>query len=58
MLNFLLKVIIFAICFVIFFSVTQNISPAKVVERIIEAAKELWGYVRSLFDDDYMNPNL
>lgn len=59
MFNFLLKILIFMIVFIIVFSVTQNISPAKVVETIVEAAKELWEYVKSLFDkDEPMNPYL
>jgi hypothetical protein len=52
MLNFLFRVIIVIILFIIIFSTTHDLSPADVVKKMAEAAKQLWDYVSSHFTGD------
>lgn len=59
MLDFLLKLLFVMIMFIILFSVTNNISPADVIRRIIETYKEFWVYITSFWgNDDPTNPYL
>jgi len=52
MLNFIFRVIVVIVLFIIMFSITHNLSPAEVVEKMIEAAKQLWEFISSHFNGD------
>ena len=52
MLNFIFRVIIMIVLFIVLVSTAHNMPPADVIKKMVEAVKAIWDSIVTYFDED------